>query len=239
MSADIRHLRSRPDETEASRRRRAVHKALAPFLQGEELANALWLWEESAAKGPAFALHDFVARVCARPGLQDLRAAMHLALVRSMTLPLANLGPDPWPMMQAARRGRPVSAVPAAAPSGDLAGSVIFEHLLDHLFQGLRDRQAEGVGRIRVWLHERLGSRLNALGLDAASASRIVRWLNGSAPAIGAPLPEDAMRRLLHAVYVVACEYYGPVVTDGLLADAVRSAEALPEAKRFAPRSLL
>lgn len=238
MTTDVQTQRRRATEPEASRRRRAVHQALAPFLQGEELAEALWLWEEGAGNGPAFALHDYVARLCARPGLSELRAAVHLSLVRSMTLPLTQLGPDPWPLMQATRRGLPVQSAPPA-PAGEPEGSVVFEHVLDRLFQALGERQPDGVGRIRAWLQRRLGSRLDVVGLDAAAAARIVLWLNGSASSIGVPLPARALRSLLHAVYVLACEYYGPVLTDGLLADAVRSAETLPEARRFPPRRLL
>jgi hypothetical protein len=225
------------DESEASRRRRAVHKALLPFLQGEELMSALWLWEQSASTGSAFALKDYVARVCVRPALQELRVAFHLALVRSMTLPLANLGPDPWPLMQAARRAQ-ASAQPSAVV-GDTSGTEVFEHVLDHLFYDLRDRHHVGINRIRVWLHERLGAHLDGLGMDASMAAGVVRWLNGSSPHVLVFLPTEVMRRLLHSVYVLACEYYGPVVTDAALGQAIRSAAALPAAERFPPEKLL
>lgn len=229
---------SRPiDESEASRRRRAVHKALLPFLQGEELMAALWIWEQGASTGSAFALKDYVARICNRPRLQELRVAVHLALVRSMTLPLANLGPDPWPLMRAARRDQTSAQMPAAAV--DTSGTEVFEHVLDQLFFDLRDRQQVGINRIRVWLHERLGARLDGLGMDASMAAGVVRWLNGSSPHVSVFLPTAVMRRLLHAVYVLACEYYGPVVTDAALARAIRSAGALPAAKRFPPQELL
>jgi hypothetical protein len=176
-------------------------------------------------------------RVCERPALKPLRSAMHLSLVRSMALPLERLGPDPWPLMQAVKRGRP--AAPPPAPSGDSAGAEVFECILDHLFKSLHQRQPGGVARIRVWLHERLGARLDALGVDAVMATQMVRWLNGSLPHIGVPIPAGALRRLLNGIYVLACEYYGPVATDAALADAVRAAEQLPSARRFSPRSLL
>jgi hypothetical protein len=225
------------DESEASRRRRAVHKSLAPFLQGKELMSALWLWEEGANTGSVLALKDYVARICNRPKLQELRAAVHLALVRSMTLPLANLGPDPWPLMQAARRNQTPTSM--QAPLGDTSGTEVFEYVLDQLFYDLRDRQQAGINRIRVWLHERLGSHLDGLGMDASMAAGVVRWLNGSSPHVSVLLPIEVMRRLVHAVYLLACEYYGPVVTDAALARAIRAAETLPAARRFSPQELL
>ncbi len=43
----------------------------------------------------------------------------------------------------------------------------------------------------------------------------------------------------MRTIYIMACEYYGPVLTDTLLSEAVRIALTVPEAKRFSPRSLL
>lgn len=235
MALHGRHTSRHPDETEASRQRRAVHKALAPFLQGAELMQALWLWQARAGSGSAFALQEYVARISERPRLKPLRNAMYLALVRGMALPLEQLGPDPWRLMQAAQRG----PVTPAASTDDTAGTEVFETLLDRLFESLQKHNPDGAGKIRVWLHERLGSRLDALQLNAATAAHIVRWLNGSAPHIGLSLPQEVMRRLLHAIYILACEYYGPVVTDAALAGAVRAAESLPAAHQHPPRALL
>lgn len=226
-----------PDSSEISRRRRAVYQALLPFLTDEQLMQALWAWEESAVES-SFALHEFATRVSTHHGLQSLRAGMHLALVKCMTLPLARLGPDPWPQMQAARRGQPLAATPAAA-HGDPAATVVFEALLSGFLDALHDRQPQGAAQIRAWLLERLLARRRAIGLDAGGAARVARWLNRTSAAIGAPLAAASLRRLLHAAYVLSCEVYGPVATDAALAAAVRSTETLPVARHFAPRSLL
>lgn len=223
------------DETEASRQRRAVHKALLAYLQGDELMQALWLWHQRTGSGPRFALQEFVTRISERPRLKPLRNAMYLALVRSMALPLEQLGPDPWRLMQAARRG-PVMPPPSTE---DTTGTEVFETLVDRLFEALQKHNPDGIGRIRIWLHERLGARLDALEINATMAAHIVRWLNGSSPHIGLVLPREVMRRLLHAFYILACEYYGPVITDAALAGAVRIAESLPAALRHPPRELL
>lgn len=236
MSADTVH-RGMPDASEASRRRRAVYQALLPFLPDDQLMQALWTWEENAVES-AFALHEFAARLCALHGLQELRARMHLALVKCMVLPLARLGPDPWPQMQAARRGRPLA--PASAPThGDPAATTVFEALLSGFLDTLHDRQPEGAAQTRAWLIEGLVARRRSIGLDTNDAARVARWLNHASEAIGATLAIISLRRVLHAAYVLSCEYYGPVVADAALAEAVRRTEALPVAKHFAPRSLL
>lgn len=225
------------DSSEISRRRRAVYQALLPFLTGEQLMQALWTWEEGAVES-SFALHEFTTRVCTRYGLQSLRAGMHLALVKCMTLPLARLGPDPWLQMQAARRGKPYVETPPTT-DGDPAASVVFEALLGRFLDVLHDRQPQGAAQIRAWLIERLVSRRRVIELDAGGAARVARWLNRTSTAIGAPLAAASLRRLLHAAYVLSCEVYGPVVTDATLAAAVRHAETLPIARHFDPRSLL
>lgn len=228
------------DENEASRQRRAVHKALLAFLQGEELMQALWLWQERTGRS-AFALQEYVKRISERPKLKPLRNAMYLSLVRCMALPLEQLGPDPWRLMQAAKRAPipPLTPTAPSSPSEDTAGTEVFETLLDHLLDSLQKNNPEGAGRIRLWLHERLNVRLETLDLTAATAARIISWLNGSAAHIGLSLPIQLRRRLLHGVYILACEYYGPVITDAALAAAVRAAESLPVAQFHPPRELL
>jgi hypothetical protein len=47
------------------------------------------------------------------------------------------------------------------------------------------------------------------------------------------------MRRILHLAYVLACDYYGPTFADKLLAACIKSAESLPQARRYAPPELL
>jgi len=49
----------------------------------------------------------------------------------------------------------------------------------------------------------------------------------------------SALQAILHRLYVSACELFGPVVVDRLLAEAVARAERLPAAQEFAPRRLL
>lgn len=228
------------DENEASRQRRAVHKALLAFLQGEELMQALWLWQERTGRS-AFALQEYVKRISERPKLKPLRNAMYLSLVRCMALPLEQLGPDPWRLMQAAKRAPipPLTPTAPGSPSEDTAGTEVFETLLDHLLDSLQKINPEGAGRIRLWLHERLSVQLETLDLTAATAARIISWLNGSAAHIELSLPIQLKRRLLHGLYILACEYYGPVITDAALAAAVRAAESLPVAQFYPPRELL
>lgn len=145
-----------------------------------------------------------------------------------------------WPLMQTGRRGGPVISSPTPpAQAGNPAGTVVFEAVLDHFFLKLRDQRSADVNRIRVWLIEQIGSHRESIGVDGHSAMCIVRWLNGTAESIGMSIDTLVLRRLLHSAYVVACEYYGPVLSDAALAEAARIAEARPEAKQFEPRLLL
>jgi len=221
--------------SERARRRAAVFRALRPFLSDAKLMDSLWLWEEHFAAGAAFRLHEFLKRVCDTPVLADMRKHMYLSLVTHMSMRPAELGEDPWPLMDAHRRAVGTPSAAPSPPGRSDPSTTVFAYMVTRFLEELRDRNPEYAMRVRSYVV----TRLSELELGNRAVSAIVAWLTGTRPAPGVALGEENMRAIVHALYVLACEYFGPVPTDQALSAAVRAAEELEPARRFPPRRLL
>lgn len=75
--------------------------------------------------------------------------------------------------------------------------------------------------------------------LPANTEMEVASFIQDGAGGLKALYPPEAMQALVHLLYLGACEYFGPVKTDEMLAAAVAEAEQLPEATLFSPRTLL
>jgi hypothetical protein len=225
---------------ELSRRRRAVYKGLLPFLSGERLMAALWVWEEGGfGTRSQFAFQNFLARVCDTDALQGLRREMHLSLVKCMILPLKELPPDPINAMQAQRSLQSVRTAGGGRqgprPAGVPEANLVFSHVSRMFLRSVDEAGPASTLKIRGYL---LGG-LTDLDLDRRVSAQLVSWLTDEDADLLVPIPLEVMRKLLHSMYVLACEYFGPVAADRHLAGAVRSASSLPAAKHFPPSQLL
>lgn len=92
------------DDTEASRRRRAVLSVLTQFLSGDTLWQAMWLWEDDYNALPAINIYPFIKRASQTLQLDWDRNQVYVAMLAAMPKDLTELGPDPWPDMQRFRR---------------------------------------------------------------------------------------------------------------------------------------
>lgn len=224
------------DETEASRRRRAIYQGLTPFVSEDKVLESLWIWESEFARRSAFELQGFLDRICDTPIVRQLRKQIHLSLVKSMMLPLSALGPDPWRSVQA-RHGADQEARLAAEIGVDgVAGTnIVFAKVIGTYLDALSAQDAERATSIRSQVVTGIG-RLK-LGPDALGD--LIDWLTGHKPALVSPISLKDMRSILHVIYVLACEYYGPVTADRKLAVAIEAAEELPDAQLHSPRQFL
>lgn len=225
------------DETEASRRRRAIYQALIRYLPETKVINALQTWERSFADGPAFALRGFVDQICNTEALRELRSAIHRSLVHCMSLELRDLGPEPRPPARATTQ----AAVPADTPTSTNGAApppvatAIFACLVGAFLDDLSRISPEYNIKIRGHLLD----RLRPMGQSPAAGNQLIRWLTQKNAPLTVAIPTADMRDLLHFAYVMACEYYGPTVADKALSAAVKTAESLPQARHFPPRTLL
>ncbi|HDP88748.1 MAG TPA: hypothetical protein ENN42_02150 [Thioalkalivibrio sp.] len=112
----------------------------------------------------------------------------------------------------------------------------VFASVSEPLLAALAQQDEEKAIKVRVDAME----RLNTLRLPTRDAQAVGRWMMQQArEQLPTSLDVSALQAILHRLYVSACELFGPVVVDRLLAEAVARAERLPAAQEFAPRRLL
>ncbi len=220
-----------------ARRRRILFAALQPFMKRDALYQALWEWEEQHAQQPTASLHRFIAALCSAPPLTARRNDVNRNLVMVMQPGDAALGPDPMHEMLAHRRR--VNGTPQPGGSSPVAERSPANVVLETIVAGLNGRLARHGPQVYPsytgYVLENLSMLRLPLSAEVAVASLI---RNADNRLVGSYAPES-MQALLHMMYVGACEYYGPVKTDEMLAAAVSDAERLPQALLFPPRMLL
>lgn len=224
------------DAREDARKRSALYVGLKPFLEEEQILEGLLLWEREFADGPVFALQGYITKLIQLTGLDTSRAEVHRSLVRALSLEMMHLPPDPRPRMEALARNRGLDV--DAAPTGvsEIADwTVVFKHLHREFLERIARRDTVAVHKIRRDLVEALPK----LEIAAACRQAVAQWLTDRQAELDARLGKREMHGILHATYVLACQYLGPVESDRLLSAAVQAVEALPEARRLPPRELL
>lgn len=231
------HSHGRSDSTIS--RRRAVFTGLIPYLHGEDLYTALWLWQDKYSTGPAMALHRFINEFACMVTHSVRRSDLHRSLVAAMSKDTVELAPDPYADMVAYRERRLPSAklttIVAGEDSSPTPATVILQSVLQSVFRQLDEESASATEKLRRYLSQHLVS----IGLELGAFSELSQWLSGLRTRLNHTYAEAHMRALVHVVYVGGCEYLGPMHIDSLLAHAVEEAEHLPQAKHFAPRRLL
>lgn len=217
-----------------ARRRRVLFAVLSPHLKRDALYNTLWSWEEASNGSAAVSLHKFIGSVCASAGLAAQRLEINRSLVAAMQLDDAALGPDPMQEMLA-YQVRAKSREGTASASATSPDNVIFGQVVRGFFDRLEQQNMTTGASCQRYVTDNL--HLLRLPMDAEVA--LAAFVRKRRAALSGNYATDIMQATLHLIYLAACEYYGPVKADELLAEAVAEAERLPESRLFPPRRLL
>jgi hypothetical protein len=246
MTTNVTELHNQVDENEASRRRRAIFKALQPYMPQAEVIEALWMWEWDYAEGSAFELADYLHAVCQTTELRQKQGEIRRSLIRNMSRPLVELGPDPWPLMRDYANAMKVSgqsdsgAIPGGIStelfqaSESPPGTSILVFVVTHILDAMLNENPVYCARVRSWVAGKL-----AAAVPAALAGAFSDWLLNQTQPPTHKMDTASMRRIVNLVYVCGCEYFGPTRIDRMLHQAIVAAESQPEARQFAPKELL
>ncbi len=246
MNTNIHELHHSVDENEASRRRRAIFKALLPYMPQAEVIEALWMWEWDYAEGSAFELADYLHAVCQTTELKNRHGEIRRSLIRQMSQPLTELGPDPWPLMRDYANTMKVEGqanehqqsddlkVESAESTVASPGTVVLTTVITHVLDAMLQQNPVYCARVRNWVAGHLVS-----AIPVQLSNEFSEWLINQTPPPTQKVDTAGMRRIVNLVYVCGCEYFGPTVADRMLHQAVTAAESLPEALRFPPKELL
>lgn len=217
-------------------RRRAIYTGLLPYLEGEDIYTALWLWQDRFSSQPALALHAYIHEITPLMGKAVSRSELHRSLVAAQGRSMGELAPDPYNDMLAYREGRlKVSSLASEQTVAVLPSTRVFEAILFEYFQSIDTTQPSVTDKIRRYIAQ----HVTHLDLPLPAFTELGHWLNGLRVHLHQPYTVEEIRRLLHIGYIGGCEYLGPTMTDTLLATAVKKTERLPEAMAFPPRQLL
>jgi len=230
--------RIEPGSGQQVRQRRILFAVLSPYMKRDALYHALWEWEDAHAARPGASLHKFVTSVCATSGLAERRLEINRALVETMQMKDAALGPDPMHEMIAYRRRTGAVTDGAGhdvtAPSGR-PHTIVFEAILRGFCTALERYNPSAYPACLRYVTD----NMSLLRLVPPAEVGLASFLRKMTERLTESYTPEAMQSLLHLLYVAACEYYGPVKSDELLEAAVAEAERLPEARMFPPRHLL
>lgn len=182
-------------------RRRAIYTGLKPFMEEQEVIDALMHWESHYATAPRFTLQRFVSELCREGDLRTRRADVLLSLVQAMSMPAQSLLPDPLQRND-------------ARPRLSISETAAFEALMGALMEASSKDQ-------RYSLRLDLLASLDTRKMPVQFCHALQRWLGDKAPLHVAGIDTRLLRAMINRAYVILCERVGPVQADRILAAAV------------------
>ncbi len=202
-------------------KRQAIKDALNPFIQGQQLANALILWDEKYAHHNHFALQHYLRELSNDIEIAHLRSRMLQALVAAFSS-LQDIREE---RQQHAQRLKKNLNPPASADtmSSELK---VFVTLIEKLLTSLNDDMST---RTRLYILDNLSN------VKVANQERLAiqKWLNRIVPLqADVKLDYKVMQHLINLAYVAICEYQGPIKADQTLQTSVSEIKSeFPEIK--------
>ncbi|HEY7884098.1 MAG TPA: hypothetical protein VIC08_04025 [Cellvibrionaceae bacterium] len=191
-----------------SQKRQIVYTVLTRFLQGDELLEALHIWERQYAVKPLFALNDYVAALTRFPGVAGQRKAVIRDLVSLSQKPDGLLS-DPIDKLNNFRREN-FSELESVVATERL--DKMFEHFLVALETVL---STEDFLKLRLNLLVSLGET----NLNATLKNRLRAWFDsdGGSKPFSIVCSSGEVRKIVNRIYVVMCEIFGPMRADEIL----------------------
>jgi hypothetical protein len=197
-------------EAEQTLKRRIVFTALADYLSGEPLMQALNLWEANYAAKPVYALNEFVGKLGEHPAIAGKRKDVIRTLLSLSQNPVGLL-PNPT--------AQHTSFKPMARPEPG-----VYPERLDKVFAHFLTA-LEMVMPADEFVTLRLSFllRLNDMPLNPTLKARLRMWFDseGSDRTFSVVCNAPEIRRVVNQLYVALCEQYGPVQADDTLAATV------------------
>jgi hypothetical protein len=199
------------------KKRRAVFTTLSTVLEGDELWQAMWAWQNRYANRSQYELNGFFNEIRHLRAIADNRATLYRQLIALLMGDNQPLKPDPLPQMEAYRER--FGMVDLEVGVSDASWVDGFRIVLNQLYQ---QAPAETWRKVRAYAEDQgQRKRLPQELLYAFSLWSEGRKVNNP---VEAGLPE--LRDLLNLLYVGMCEQLGPVVADKMLSRAVNTAVA-------------
>lgn len=199
----------------------AIKTALSEFLDPQQTAQAIGLWQEKYSNQATFSVQYFVRECCALFGVESLRNQ----LVQSLVLQLNSQ------RMKSVTEKVPREISNADGPQAEAAVQT-FQLLFRALTESAGPLRGREISRYVV-------DGLPKLTLTKDISRSLEMWLNRDMPVIEAVVPVPVLILLVNRAYIGLCEYCGPVKADQILHECVGRVARTAAGQLFNPRQLL
>lgn len=195
------------------KKRQAIQQALSPFIQGQQLATALILWDEKYAHQHHFALQHYLRELCQDVEISHLRSRILQALVTVFS----SLQDERQARQQQTRVKKNLTSKQGFGANNEL---MVFVALIEKLIESLHEDMAT---RTRLYILENLAR----VKINSQERWALQQWLNRLAPLKSdLQLDPKVMQHMINLSYIAMCEYLGPSKADQLLQSSVSQIKA-------------
>ena len=204
----------------------AIKTALGAFLDPQQTAQAIGLWQEKYANQATFSVQYFVRECCAMFGVESQRNQLVQSLVMELN------GQRMKSMTKNSAREKSSSS--NSNNDGPQAEAAMQTFQL--LFRALTDSAGPLRGRE---ISRYVADNLPKMSLAKDARRSMEMWLKGEMPLVEAVVPVPVLIDLVNRAYVGLCEYCGPVKADQILHESVGRIARTAAAQQFHPQQLL
>jgi hypothetical protein len=194
-------------------KRRAVYTGLRPYLNDDELAVALKLWQVEYSAKPTFAFTAFLAVITNTDTLRKKRTRILSSLLKAMELTDVDLLADPF---NESTKQYQFSATDVMIEDGT---KTVFIHLFEKMQEKMSEKDAVGV-RAYIIQH------IEKLNLNTRNNKHLADWIDRKSDTLNGLYNLNSLRHVINLAYVAMCQLIGPVKTDQLLAQTITEVEA-------------
>ncbi len=204
-----------------------IQQVLSSYLHGEDLIEAVILWELRYSRQPAFAFQGFLSEICTTPALTAQRSRILQSLLRALT------GEDGKLLKEPRANSMAAAAVTEAVAAPVLRKPVIRDRLsaqeeeaLAGCVQLVNTVFARTPSDMNARMRELLLEHLPQLDLSHPAEEAVQAWLNeGAAGPQDIFIAEGSLREIVRLVHVALCEFLSRARADQLLKEALQQTE--------------
>jgi hypothetical protein len=223
---------STPHFNDIEIRKQAIMVGLSPFMSLDDCMQAARFWEQNYSRSPRFALQKYIRELIdPQHALWPFRHEIFMNVTKITALPRAEVQERFANLFK-----ENLDSGTQAQPQGnEIETRIVFEQLYLALMRLLETEDYPVSVRLRKFVREKMLQE-ETFNMNT---QRLNSWLLGINPQLDVIVPFEKMREVIHAAYRGSCEYLGPVLTDHLLAEAVKEVEKKTRGEGVSPRVFL
>ena len=208
-----------------NQKKRAIYFALLNYLDPNKAATAADIWFNEFSHKPAFELQTFISRITAEFNMMISRKDIQQAIIKMLLTKNNELEKENYPVKNSSSEIKTTILQPS-----HIVFSLLITRWLSEVFDINRN--------LSLSIKQYIYNNLIKLHLSFEEIMNIKRWLNTNDKTFYIKdLTPEQLKKMFHFCYVGSCEYIGPVKTDKIVSDIVKSLEQIPEAISFSPKN--